>query len=118
MKTFAVAAMATMVAGSVAAADLGYGFTLGGEIDGNYTTGTELFAVDLTTGVGYAAYGVDFSIDTTFDVLSLNDGDVFEGLDFGAEYAVGATGITAYGEVSTDADLEFGDLTVGAKLAF
>ena len=118
MKTFAVAAMATMVAGSVAAADLGYGFTLGGEIDGNYTTGLDMFAVDLTTGVGYNAYGVDLAVETTFDVLSLNDGDVFEGLDLSAEYAIGATGITTYGEVSTDADFEFGDLTVGAKLAF
>ena len=50
--------------------------------------------------------------------MNLNGDDVFKGLDFSAEYAVGTTGLTAYGEVSTDSDFEFGDVKVGAKFAF
>jgi hypothetical protein len=50
--------------------------------------------------------------------MKLNDNDVFKGVDFEAKYPIGTTGLTAYGEVSTDSDFEFGDVKIGASFKF
>lgn len=122
MKTFILATAATLALATAAtAADFtvaGQTLSLGGEVDMNYTTGEDVWAMDFTPGVGVTAYGVDFSVETNIDVLALNDGDLFEGLDFEAGYTLPNTGIRAYGEISTDEDLEFGDLKAGLVFAF
>lgn len=123
MKTLILATASLIALASVSsAAELaGTGIVAGSEVDFNYTTGVDEFALEATPYVGFDKFGVAFTVETTVDILAINDGDVFQGLDFSAEYdlgQLGANGVTAYGEVSTDADLDFGDVTVGAKLAF
>ena len=109
---FAVAVAAT----SASAIDLGYGLSIGAETDMSYTTGTEVWELDVTPKLSMGAYGVSFSAETTVDVLDINNGDIFTGVDWKAEYAW--KGMTTYTEVSSDADFEFGDITLGAKIKF
>ncbi|MEN8697595.1 MAG: hypothetical protein ABF317_09880 [Bacteroidia bacterium] len=119
MKLAVIATAATLlVATQASAVDLGNGLTAGGEVDMNYTTGTELWALEATPEVGMDLMGAQVTVGSTFDLMNLNGDDVFKGLDFSAEYAVGTTGLTAYGEVATDSDFEFGDFRLGAKFAF
>ena len=116
-----VAATLIMASSAVSAMDLTvYGQTLsaGGKADLNYDTGTELWAMEFVPSVGMNAWGTDFKASTTFDVINLNEGDVFKGVDFEAGYTIGGTGLRPYGEIGTDADFEFGDATVGVSFAF
>ena len=108
----AFAAMTT----SVSAMDLGYGLSVGAETELTYTTGTEVWTMDVTPSMGLGAYGASFTAETTIDVLDLNNGDIFTGVAWKAEYVW--NGITAYTKVSSDADFEFGDITMGAKISF
>jgi hypothetical protein len=118
MKNILLATAVLFGAASAASAfELGNtGLSVGGEVDLNYTTGVETYAMDLTSGVSFSNWGVTFNAETTWDLLDLNDGDLFTGVDFDAAYQYGA--VELYGEVSTDADFEFGDVTVGTRLSF
>ena len=119
MKTLALATALIVAAGAASAVELGTtGVSLGGTLDANYTTGVDTYAVELTPRAGYSAFGVAFGVETTLDVMTLNEGDVFQGLDFDASYDLFNTGATVYGEVGTDADFEFGDVKVGVSFAF
>jgi len=93
------------IATSVSAMDLGYGVSVGAETELTYTTGTELWTLDVTPSMGIGAYGVSFTGETTIDVLDLNNGDIFTGVDWKAEYVW--NGMTTYTKVSSDADLDF-----------
>ena len=108
----AFAAMTT----SVSAMDLGYGLSVGAATELTYTTGTEVWTMDVTPSMGLGAYGASFTAETTIDVLDLNNGDIFTGIDWKAEYVW--KGMTTYTKVSSDADFEFGDITMGAKISF
>lgn len=118
MKFAAATTLAVFVASQAAAIELGGGLKAGGSVDMNYTTGIEQWALEATPEVGFAAMGADLTVGSTFDLMGLNEDDVFKGLDFGAEYGIGETGLKAYGEVSTDADLEFGDIKMGVTFEF
>ena len=109
---------ACMHASEAEAIELGGGLSAGAEIDMNYTTGIEQWALEATPEVGYSTFGLDLTVGSTFDLMGLNEDDVFKGLDFKAEYPVVGTGLTAYGEVGTDADFEFGDIKMGVNFAF
>ena len=116
-----VAATLIMASSADSAMDFtvaGQTLSAGGKADLNYDTGTELWAMEFVPSVGLNAWGTDFKASTTFDVINLNEGDVFKGVDFEAGYTIGGTGLRAYGEIGTDADLEFGDATVGVSFAF
>lgn len=120
MKTTIVAAALVLTAGMASAADLniaGQTISAGGEFDMNYTTGEDVFALDFKPKAGINAWGVDFEVSSTFDVLQVNEGDLFQGLDLEAGYTI-TNGLRAYAEIATDADLEFGDLTTGVTFAF
>jgi len=96
----------------------GQTLSIGAETDLNYTTGVEEWVWELTPSAGVTALGIGLSVATDIDMLTLDEGDIFQGLDFTADYEVSNTNINLYTEVSTDADLEFGDVTVGAKFSF
>ena len=113
MKLAVITTAALMVASTASAFDLGNGLTAGAEVDMNYTTGVELWALEAKPELALSA----LSVGSTFDLMNLNGDDTFKGLDFDASYPVGM-GLTAYGEVSTDADFEFGDIKVGASFKF
>ena len=108
-------AFATM-ATSATAMDIGYGLSIGADTELTYTTGTEVWTMDVTPSMGLGAYGASFTAETTIDVLDLNNGDIFTGIDWKAEYVW--KGMTTYTKVSSDADFEFGDITMGAKISF
>ena len=119
MKLAVLATAATLlVATQASAVDLGNGLSAGAEIDMNYTTGVETWALEATPEIGFSTFGANLSVGSTFDLMKLNDDDVFKGIDFEAEYPIGMTGLTAYGEVSTDSDFEFGDIKIGASFKF
>jgi hypothetical protein len=119
MKNILLATTVLFAAASAASAfELGNtGVSLGGEVDFNYTTGVETTAMDITSSASFAKWGVFFGAETTFDLLDVDEvDDLFTGIDFDAAYAYGA--LEVYGEVSTDADFEFGDVTIGTRLSF
>ena len=122
MKMTIAAVALTLVAGTASAADFtvaGQTITVGGDLDANYTTGADAFAVDLTKTVGFDAWGVDFSAEHAVDVLRINEAgyDLFQGLDFEAGYSL-TPSVRTYGKVAMDNEFEFGDVTVGASFAF
>lgn len=123
MKTTILAAvMLTLAAGTVSAKDIviaGQTLTIGGDVDANYTTGVDAFAVDLTNTVGFDAWGLDFSAEHTLDVLRINEAgyDLFQGLALETGYSLNDS-IRTYGKVGMDNDFEFGDVTVGASFNF
>tara|TARA_B110000858_G_C17524846_1_gene346459 strand:+ start:95 stop:466 length:372 start_codon:yes stop_codon:yes gene_type:complete len=123
MKTTILAAvMLTLAAGTVSAKDInvaGQTLSIGGEVDANYTTGTELYAMDFTQSVGVEAWGVDFSVDHELDLLKLNEAgyDLFRGVDLEAGYSL-TSSLRTYGKVNMDKDFEFGDVTVGTAFSF
>ena len=123
MKTTILAAvMLTLAAGTVSAKDIvigGQTLTIGGDVDANYNTGTEAFAMDLTKVVGFDAFGLDFSAEHSVDLLKLNEAgyDLFQGLALEAGYSL-SDSVRTYGKVGMDSDLEFGDVTVGASFNF
>tara|TARA_A100001515_G_C4549108_1_gene202826 strand:+ start:171 stop:521 length:351 start_codon:yes stop_codon:yes gene_type:complete len=104
------------IATSATAMDIGYGLSIGADTELTYTTGKETWTLDVTPSMGLGAYGASFTAETTIDVLDLNNGDIFNGVDWKAEYVW--KGITTYTKVSSDEDFNFGDITVGAKLSF
>lgn len=123
MKTTILAAvMLTLAAGTVSAKDIvigGQTLTIGGDVDANYNTGTEAFAMELTKVVGFDVYGLDFSAEHSLDLLRLNDAgyDLFQGVDLEAGYSM-SDSLRTYGKVGMDNDFEFGDVTVGASFSF
>ena len=96
----------------------GQTLSIGAETDLNYTTGVEDWVWELTPSAGITALGIGLSVATDIDMLELDERDIFQGLDFTADYMIPSTNISLYTEVSTDSDLEFGDVTVGAKVSF
>jgi len=96
----------------------GQTLSIGAETDLNYTTGAEDWVWELTPSAGITALGIGLSVATDIDMLELDEGDIFQGLDFTADYMIPSTNISLYTEVSTDSDLEFGDVTVGATVSF
>ena len=110
--------MATTVSNAKDFSVVGQTLSIGAETDLNYTTGVEDWVWELTPSAGITALGIGLSVATDIDMLELDEGDIFQGLDFTADYTVPSTNINLYTEVSTDADLEFGDVTVGAKVSF
>ena len=92
--------------------------SIGASSDLNYTTGVEDWEWELTPSAGLSTMGLGFTMATDIDMLELEDGDIFQGLDFTVDYTVPSTNISLYTEVSTDSDLEFGDVTIGATVSF
>lgn len=111
-------AIAATKAASMDFSVAGQKLSISAETDLNYTTGVEDWVWELTPSAGITALGIGLSVATDIDMLELDEGDIFQGLDFTADYEVPSTNINLYTEVSTDADLEFGDVTVGAKFSF
>ena len=97
------------------AMDLGNGISAGAEVDVNYTTGTEVWVYKVTPEVGWSSpIGIDLSAEST---LMLDDIE-FTGVKWGADYAIGDTGLNAYADIATNEDWERGDITMGMTWSF
>ncbi len=116
MKTLVIASALAVAATSVSAIDLGNGLSMGAEVDANYVTGVDMWALEATPYAAISQYGVTLKAETTVNVLKINEDDVFKGVDLTAEYVWNS--MTTYTEISSDADFEFGDVTIGAKIKF
>ena len=111
-------AVAATKAASMDFSVAGQTLSIGADSDINYTTGIEEWEWEMTPSAGLTAMGIGLTMSTDIDMLTLDEGDIFQGLDFTADYTVPSTNISLYTEVSTDSDLEFGDVTVGATVSF
>jgi len=111
-------AIAATKAASMDFSVAGQTVSIGADSDMNYTTGVEEWEWELTPSAGLTAMGIGLSVATDIDMLELDEGDIFQGLDFTAKYEIPSTYINLYTEISTDSDLEFGDVTVGATVSF
>ena len=121
MKTLALATalFGALLASSANAGEIGNtGISLGGTLDTNYTTGENVFAVDFIPRAQFSNWGILFGAQTTLDVMGLNDGDIFKGIDLDASYDIGTTGLKAYGKIGTDSDFVFGNAKIGVSFAF
>jgi len=126
MKTITISIVAVMgflaiAATKAASMDFsvaGQTLSIGADSDLNYTTGVEEWEWELTPSAGITAMGIGLSVATDIDMLELDEGEIFQGLDFTAKYKIPSTYINLYTEISTDSDLEFGDVTVGATVNF
>ena len=121
MKFVGIIAAAMVAATSANAFDLGNGLSIGGEVETSWTPAadTNAYGLDFTPEASFTFQGLKLSADTTIDMLELNNDavDTFTGFDFEATYSV-SDNLTAFGEVSTDADNAFGDITIGTRLSF
>jgi hypothetical protein len=108
------AAVLAMTATSVMAADLGRGFALNTDINAEYnvTAGGEI-ALTATPELAYTVDVLTLSVATDIDLADID----FVGFDLAASYDVNDSW-NLYAEVSTDADLNFGDVVVGATVSF
>ena len=111
-------AIAATKAASMDFSVAGQTLSIGADSDLNYTTGVEEWEWELTPSAGITAMGIGLSVATDIDMLELDEGEIFQGLDFTAKYKIPSTYINLYTEISTDSDLEFGDVTVGATVNF
>ena len=113
------AAAALTFATSANAFELGNGLSVGGEVESSYNFGTEDFGLLFTPEASFNMDGLALGVSTEFDLANLEDevADNFKGLDFEATYTVNDW-VSAYGEISTDKDFEFGDLVVGTRFNF
>jgi hypothetical protein len=121
MKNILLATAVFFGAASAASAfELGNtGISLGGELETSYNFGTEDFGVLLTPEAGFEYDILAVTVSTDLNLADFNS-DVtenFQGLDFEAVLTVNDY-LNAYGEISTDADFEFGDLVIGTRLSF
>ena len=60
-------------------------------------------AYDLKVGGAHTSAGIGLSVETEINMRELDE-DIFQGIDWTAEYAV--SGVTVYTEVSSDSDWE------------
>mgnify|MGYP003625289481 FL=1 len=122
MKLLTIAlGLAGLVTTGATAADfpvMGQTLSLGAQSDTSYTTGVETWAWDVTPYAGATVMGVSLLAETKIDVLTLDEGDIFTGVDLTFGYAVPAVNVNLYTEVSSDKDFTFGDVTMGAKIKF
>ena len=104
MKITAISVAALLAATSASAMDFpvaGQTISIGANTDINYTTGIEEWEWELTPSAGLTAMGIGFTMATDIDMLALDEGDIFQGLDFTVDYEVPNTNISFYTEVST-----------------
>jgi len=97
---------------------VGQTLSIGAENDINYTTGIEEWNWELTPSAGLEYSGINFSVETTIDMLDLQADEVFTGLDYVVDYTLPETNVKLYSEVSSDRDFEFSDITMGARITF
>tara|TARA_R110001592_G_scaffold7189_4_gene40531 strand:- start:66 stop:437 length:372 start_codon:yes stop_codon:yes gene_type:complete len=119
--TIALGLAGLITATTATAADfpvMGQTLSLGAQSDTKYTTGVETWAWDVTPYAGATVMGVSLLAETKIDVLTLDEGDIFTGVDLTLGYAVPTVNVNLYTELSSDKDFKFGDITMGAKIKF
>ena len=126
----ATAIVALMVAGSAAnAADLGKGFTFGGEANLEYNVSNEALGATLTPKLAYTGIDkVELAVETELALVEtgevvlfdryINEGRTLPTLDLTATYFV-SPALEAYAGTSYDLDAkERGDIVVGVTFSF
>lgn len=123
MKIAAIAAVATIAATSVSAAELGImGLTAGGEAVAEYNTDAETMSVTLEPEIGYTIQPLEVALtaSTVLDVYQDDFvfGDELPTVDFEARKGL-LTGLEIYGGVGFDLEAEERtDIKVGVSFKF
>jgi len=96
-------------------------------------TATALLVANQASAEGSSSMGLDFGgeVETSMNVdsgiwalkvmpkVSMDVfGDVFQGVDVKGTYPLGFDGMSLFGKISSDGDLDFGDTTIGLTFAF
>ena len=126
MKNILLATALILSAGTASAIELGGGLRLNTSLDGEWNTGTELFTTTITPTLMYSPMsGLDVWADTelnVYDGTNLNlDGDIFTGVNVGADYslpAIGPIGAKAYIEAGFNSDWDYTRTLLGFSLSF
>lgn len=118
MKYAILAAAFALTATAASAFEIGdTGLLVNNSIVAEYDTSTEVLATTYTPELRYIALeGVSIYMNTEFDLQD----PAFNGVTVGAEYAPGAgeLDLITYVKATSDADLQFNGVIVGAELNF
>jgi hypothetical protein len=97
------------------------GLDFGGEVETSMNVDSGIWALKVMPKVSMDVFGVDTSVTSNFDLLGFDGGstvDVFQGVDVKGTYPLGFDGMSLFGKISSDGDLDFGDTTIGMSFAF
>jgi|TARA_R110000782_G_scaffold28166_2_gene70829 hypothetical protein len=97
------------------------GLDFGGEVETSMNVDSGIWALKVMPKVSMDVFGVDTSVTSNFDLLGFDGGstvDVFQGVDVKGTYPLGFDGMSLFGKISSDGDLDFGDTTIGLTFAF
>ena len=97
------------------------GLDFGGEVETSMNVDSGIWALKVMPKVSMNVFGVDTSVTSNFDLLGFDGGstvDVFQGVDVKGTYPLGFDGMSLFGKISSDGDLDFGDTTIGMSFAF
>ena len=75
------------------------GLDFGGEVETSMNVDSGIWALKVMPKVSMDVFGVDTSVTSNFDLL-------------------GFDGMSLFGKISSDGDLDFGDTTIGLTFAF
>lgn len=120
MKTFALAAVAVLAMSATAASALDIGSTglqFNNKVVSEYTTNSEDFSLGYTPELRYIPLeGLSVYVKSEFDVEDPN----FTGATFGVEYMPGVASLdlVTYVKATSDQDLNFDGVVIGAELNF
>tara|TARA_R110002072_G_scaffold36753_1_gene107898 strand:- start:112 stop:483 length:372 start_codon:yes stop_codon:yes gene_type:complete len=97
------------------------GLDFGGEVETSMNVDSGIWALKVMPKVSTNVWGIGTSVTSNFDLLGFDGGstvDVFQGVDVKGTYPLGFDGMSLFGKISSDGDLDFGDTTIGMSFAF
>lgn len=97
------------------------GLDFGGEIETSMNVDSGIWALKVMPKVSMDVWGIGTSVTSNFDLLGFDGAstiDVFQGVDVKGTYPLGFDGMSLFGKISSDGDMNFGDTTIGMSFAF
>lgn len=102
---------------AASAMDLGGGFSAGATVDAHWNVDAKDWASTLTPYAAYTVQNLSLTVESEVDLRDVD----FTGVDLTAEYNLSSAGMFTsmiYGEISSDADFNFGNAKVGIEFKF
>lgn len=115
MKTLTLATVAMLSATSLSAADLGGGFSLGGELDVNANLTDNVESYTLKPIAGYTVGGINFEANTIVNLDKISDYKI--NVAYEVRYDVHSS-LELYGLMKTNDSWNTDDVTFGATFSF
>ena len=123
MKLVVIATATALLVANQASAEgsSSMGLDFGGEVETSMNVDSGIWALKVMPKVSTSVWGIGTSVTSNFDLLGFDGGstvDVFQGVDVKGTYPLGFDGMSLFGKISSDGDLDFGDTTIGMSFAF